>query len=140
MDSVTVLILFGAIVVVGILLLIMITIGKGQRQPLNRAYYEERIRSIEAQAKSADMNALHMAVLNADKLFDNALKERGYRGDTMGERLKRATKGLKNPDAIWAAHKLRNRIAHEDKVNVSKGQALKAVAIFRAGLKDLGAL
>lgn len=136
----SVFLLFGAVVAVGILLLVIITLGRGRRQPLNRAYYEERIRTIEAQANGSDINGLHMAVLNADKLFDNALKEGGYKGDTMGERLKRADKSLKNANAVWAAHKLRNRIAHEDKVNVSKGQALKAVAIFRAALKDLGAL
>jgi hypothetical protein len=136
----SVLILFGAIVAVGILLLLVITLTRGRRRPLNQTYYRERIQSIEAQTRGDDMNALHMAVLNADKLFDNALKERGYKGDTMGERLKRATRQLNNANAIWAAHKLRNRIAHEDKVNVSRGQALKAVAIFKAALKDLGAL
>ena len=130
---------FGVLAVV-FLVLFIITVSRGGRRPLNRAYYEERIRSIEAQAQSNDMSALHMAVLNADKLLDNALKERGYAGDTMGERLKRATKQLPNANAVWAAHKLRNRIAHEDKVNVSKSQALKAVAIFRTALRDLGAL
>lgn len=132
--------LLGGVIIAGILLLTLITVTKGRRKPLDRAYYEERMRGIETQMRSNDMNALHMAVLNADKLFDNALKERGYRGDTMGERLKRATRHLKNADGIWAAHKLRNRIAHEDKVNVTKNQAMRAVAIFRAGLKDLGAL
>lgn len=139
-NSSSLVILFGAILLVGVLLLAAMALSRGRRKPLNQAYYQERIRSIESQARAGDISALHMAVLNADKLFDNALKERGYRGDTMGERLKRATKQLRNANAVWAAHKLRNRIAHEDKVNVSKEQALKAVAVFRAALKDLGAL
>lgn len=139
MDS-SVVVLFGTIIASGVLLLVVIALSRSRRRPLNRAYYEERMRSIETQASGSDMNALHMAVLNADKLFDNALKELGYKGATMGERLKRAAKSLNNANAVWAAHKLRNRIAHEDKTTVSKAQAKKAVAIFRSALKDVGAL
>lgn len=136
----SILVLFGSIFAAGVLLLLAIALSRSNKRPLNRAHYNERIREIEKMARSGDMNSLHMAVLNADKLFDNALKDRGFKGETMGERLKRANKQMKNPNGIWAAHKLRNRIAHEDKVNVTKGQAVKAVLIFRDGLRDLGAL
>jgi hypothetical protein len=81
-----------------------------------------------------------LAILNADKLVDQALRERGFRGDTMGDRLK-ATRGqLSDRDEIWFAHKLRNRIAHESDVRVNYSQARRALGGFKRALKDLRAI
>jgi transposase len=56
----------------------------------------------------------------------------------MGERMKNST--WSNADAVWQAHKLRNRIAHESDVTVSYDDARRALAGFKLGLKDLGAI
>ncbi|MBU1177195.1 MAG: hypothetical protein V1901_01180, partial [Patescibacteria group bacterium] len=55
-----------------------------------------------------------MAIIEADNLFDDLLIRIGYQGEDMGERLKQITKAqLANIDELWQAHKIRNRIAHE---------------------------
>jgi hypothetical protein len=67
-----------------------------------------------------------------------ALKERGVRGNTMGERMKNSS--WSNANAVWAAHKIRNKIAHEADVAVDYDTARRALASFKQGLKDVGAI
>jgi hypothetical protein len=80
------------------------------------------------------------AIIEADKVFDQALKQRGFRGETMGDRLRSAKPSLKNNNAVWSAHKLRNRLVHETEVKVSKKEVSSALASFEKGLRSLGAL
>jgi hypothetical protein len=81
-----------------------------------------------------------LAIVDADKLLDEALKKRHFRGKTMGERLVSAQRMISDNDAVWYAHKLRNRLVHEPNVRLKKKEAQAALAGFRQGLKDLGAL
>ena len=59
-----------------------------------------------------DENDLKMAIIEADKLLEEALTESGIRGTTLGERLKNLKPSqLPELDEIWQAHRLRNDIA-----------------------------
>lgn len=129
---------FVAIIIVGILFLIGITAGNRRRSGLDHAYYQKQWQMIE-QYKQNGGAGWNLAIFEADKLLDHALKNRGYRGDTMGERLKGASKAFMNTNAVWDAHKLRNRLAHEQNVSLSGVSVDRALHSFRAALKDLGA-
>jgi hypothetical protein len=85
-------------------------------------------------------DGMALAVIDADKLVDDALKKRHYRGKTMGERLVAAQRTLSDNDTVWYAHKLRNRLVHEQNVRLRKRDVQKALAGFRQALRDLGAL
>jgi transposase len=58
----------------------------------------------------------------------------------MGDRLKNARGSFMNNNAVWEAHKLRNRLAHEQNVQLNSFSVDQALKGFKAGLKDLGAL
>jgi sensor domain CHASE-containing protein len=81
-----------------------------------------------------------LAVIDADKLLDDVLRKRNFRGKTMGERLVAAQRSLSDNDAVWYAHKLRNRLVHEPEVRLKKNEAQNALAGFKKGLHDLGAM
>ena len=81
-----------------------------------------------------------LAVIDADKLVDEALKKLRFNGKTMGERLVAAQRSLSNNDGVWYAHKLRNRLVHEPSVRLKKNEAQSALTGFRQALRDLGAL
>jgi len=132
--------LFGAILIVAALLLAVTTLSKSGAKKLNVEQYRSRWLKIERQLKKDDPASYHLAILNADKLLDLALKESGIKGETMGERLKLAKDVFSNRNAIWSAHKLRNQIAHETDVVVSFDQARRSLASFKRALKDLGAI
>jgi hypothetical protein len=82
------------------------------------------------------------AIMEADKLVDDALKKRHYKGRTTGERLVAAQHELTSNDMIWFGHKLRNKLEQED-IDVrtlKKQDILDALGGFRQALRDLGAL
>lgn len=75
-------------------------------------------------------------VLEADKVLDQALAAHGYKG-SLGEKLKKAGPRFSDVDAVWSAHKLRNRMAHEPGVEISARQCAVAVAALHRAVSDL---
>lgn len=138
MDS-SIILLFAIVIVVGAVLFALITLGK-KGGSLDVEKYRVKWLEIEQSVVRDNEATFHLAILNADKLVDQALRESGFRGETMGDRLK-ATRGkLSDREEIWFAHKLRNRIAHESDVKVNYNQARRALGGFKRTLKDLGAI
>jgi hypothetical protein len=99
--------------------------------------------TIQAMAADGGGNGLRQAVSEADKLFDQVMRQSGISGDTMGERLKSARGRFSDRsvyDAVWRAHKLRNALAHEIGFDLVPSQAREALSDFERGLRTLGAL
>ncbi len=105
---------------------------------LNQDYFQKRWTDLLRHVKSQE--GMILAIIDADKLLDEALKRRRFKGKTMGERLVSAQRSLTDNDATWHAHKLRNRLVHEQDVKVKSADAKQALAGLRQALKDLGAL
>jgi hypothetical protein len=104
---------------------------------LNREYFGKRWR--ELQQHCAQQATWPMAVIDADKLLDDALKKSHYKGKTMGERLVSAQRDLSGNDKVWYSHKLRNKIVHED-IKLNKRDVQTALKGYLQALHDLGAL
>ena len=82
---------------------------------------------------------LKVAVLEADKLLNDALREAGIMGIQLGDRLKKANPGqIPNLNELWQAHKLRNQIAHEPNFKLKRDLAEKVLNIYETALKNLG--
>jgi hypothetical protein len=111
-----------------------------RRRPgkLNLEYFQRKWGA--AQKLCADKSTWPLAIIDADKLLDEALKKRRYRGKTMGERLMTAQHDIKDNDGVWYGHKLRNRLVHESDVKLKERDVKEALLGIRAALKDLGAL
>jgi hypothetical protein len=131
---------FAAILLIGALLLAVMTLTKKGGVRLDVDKYRSKWLAIENQLKRDEVSSFHLSVLNADKLLDQALRERGVKGETMGERMKTVKDTWTNANAVWTAHKLRNQIAHESDVQVSYDDARRALASFKQALKDVGAI
>ena len=80
-----------------------------------------------------------LALIDADKILDNALRDADYDGETIGDRLKRAEElgGFKSLQDAWEAHKVRNRIAHESGFELTKREARRAIELYKTVLQDL---
>lgn len=137
----TIIFIFAAILIVGgILFAIISLLAKRGMAHLNVDKYRAKWLSIEQSLDRDNSQTAHLAVLNADKLVDQALRDRGFKGATMGERMKTAKATWSDRNSIWEAHKLRNKIAHESDAKVSYDAARRALAGFKRALKDLGAI
>ena len=73
-----------------------------------------RLDDVLLHAQSDNPNDWKLAIIEADIILDQVLKERGYAGNSLGERLRSITPShLGSIDDAWEAHKVRNKIAHE---------------------------
>ena len=116
--------------------------GRYQTVNLSRGEVLTRWQAIMA-ASEGGAAGLKNAVSEADKLVDNVLRSHGFRGETMGERLKSARPRFSDYgtyDALWRAHKLRNSLAHDMSFDLVPSQAKEALRDFEHALKALGAL
>jgi len=79
-----------------------------------------------------------IAVIEADKLVDDALARAGFPGETFGDRLSNIGPGtLVSLDGVWWAHKVRNRLAHDVDYFLRYTEARQAVGYFEAALNEL---
>lgn len=140
MTSIWLLIFFLVILVVGGLIFAFIITRSPRSKSLNQDAYRSEWLKISQAVSRDNESSLHLAILNADKLLDKALRERGYKGQTMGERMKAAQTDWSNANHVWTAHKLRNRIAHETDIRLTHDIVSRALAAFKQGLKDIGAI
>ncbi len=79
-----------------------------------------------------------IAIIEADKIFSEILKQMGYRGETVAEQLKLITIAqLSNIEEIWQAHKIRNKIVHEPSFQLSNYEAQAIIDIYHQAFKEL---
>lgn len=135
----TVIIFLVSALAIGLAVLGIVLYTRRSGSALNVPKYQSRWLAIESTLDRDNPMTYSMTVLEADKLLDMALRESGYRGETMGERMKAANSVWSKPDHVWSAHKIRNRIAHEADVKLSYDMAARSLAAFKQGLKNLGA-
>ena len=120
---------------------VMFLMFSGKNAPqLNVARYQTKWLEIENSISRDNRASWQVAIMNADKLVDQALRDRHYKGQTMGERMKAAQKIWSNANHIWGAHKIRNQLAHETDVQLSYETTLRSLTAFKQALKDLGAI
>ena len=136
----TVIFFFAAILIVAILLFAAVTLTKRGGGMLDVDKYRTKWLAIEQSIVKDNEPSYHLAVMNADKLLDQAMRDLGIKGQTMGDRLKFSKERWSNRNNLWNAHKLRNQIAHEPDVRVSYNDARVALSGFKQALKDIGAI
>lgn len=140
MNNSTVGIFLVAILIVGAMVLAVILLTRKKGSSLNKENYQSRWLLIENSLSRHEASSYSLSILNADKLLDQALRESGYKGETMGERMKSAKEVWSNPNHVWGAHKIRNKIAHEPDVQLSYEIAARSLSAFKQALKDVGAI
>lgn len=106
--------------------------------PLEKNKSQEDWNKILTGGKSENENDRKQAVISADSLMEKILAMAGYSGENLGEKLKNIEPAdLDSLDALWEAHKVRNRIAHEAGYNLSKEDSERALSLFEKALKEL---
>lgn len=139
-QTLSIIFFFSAILIFGGLLFAIISITKNSPRTLDQDKYRSRWMAIESRLERDEENSYTVCILEADKLLDQSLRDRGLSGKTMAERMKQCQGKWTNGNGVWAAHKLRNRIAHETDVKVDYDRARQALIAYKQGLKDMGAI
>lgn len=139
-QSIGIIFFLSAILIFAAILFAVISLTKRGPQALDVEKYRTRWLTIEQQLKRDETGSFPMSVLNADSLLDQALKDKGIQGTTMGERMKNMQKTWSNANNVWTAHKLRNQIAHEPDVRLDYESTRRTLMAFKQALKDVGAI
>ena len=130
-----------AIVIVGILIFIAISLTGKRGHTFDKEEYQVDLLNIERSLEKGNESSYSMAIIEGDKLLDRAMMELGVQGRTMGDRLKKLGKTkFSQTNAVWHAHKIRNQITHEHDFKPDYRQAAHALETYRQALKDLGAI
>lgn len=73
----------------------------------------DRLQDLQSHTDSNNPNDWKLAIIEADIILDEVLKQQGYAGTSLGERLRGILpSSLASLDDAWQAHKVRNQIAH----------------------------
>jgi hypothetical protein len=91
-----------------------------------------------AHINSPNAAAWRLAVLEADIMLGEMLESMGYRGDSIGERLKGVEPSdFLTLDKAWDAHKVRNEIAHGGSdFLLNEREAKRVIALYEEVFKE----
>lgn len=101
-----------------------------------------RFAQVREYIESDNPNDWKHAIIEADIILDKALKQLGYAGVSLGERLRSITPSmLASINDAWEAHKVRNQIAHSGPDFVLTHKiARDAIMRYERVLSELGLL
>lgn len=98
-----------------------------------------RWRYIQTLLESPNDSDWRIAIIESDTMLEEVLAERGYEGDSLGERLKGAA--FSSVQDAWDAHNVRNQIAHEGlDFPVSQIEARRVVRMFQNVFEELNVI
>lgn len=114
---------------------------KGKEHHFNTAAFKRHWAEVEKKASEGTPQALHLAVIAADNLADEALKEMELPGEHMADRLQHLTEEDFNQlEDLWRAHKLRNELVHTPGFELKKGEAEEVLRVYESFLRTMRAL
>ena len=103
------------------------------KRHLNKSWQKILIRM-----QKNDETNLRLALIEADNLFDDLLKQMRLPGESMADRLKYIDSSqVSNIDEIWRAHKLRNAIVHNHEYPITRNEMEFGVGAYQRALKEL---
>ena len=112
-----------------------------ESRAINESVENPKWKSVQLFTESENQSDWKIAIIEADKMLDDALQTSGAGGENLGDRLKnfdpKTTVWL---DDAWDAHKVRNRIAHESDFEITKYETRKAVSKYEHALREMRAI
>ncbi|PIR38842.1 MAG: hypothetical protein COV34_00170 [Candidatus Zambryskibacteria bacterium CG10_big_fil_rev_8_21_14_0_10_42_12] len=107
--------------------------GDSITRDIEHVVVENRWQRVMKHAETDNPNDWKVAILEADIMLDELLDRLGYRGDSMGEKMKQIEKSdFITLDKAWEAHKIRNAIAHEgSEFLINKREVLRVIGLYK---------
>lgn len=87
---------------------------------------------VQEHVNSSNPSDWRLAILEADIMLNEILEKMGYKGMTIGDKLKTIEQSdFTNLDAAWEAHKVRNSIAHQGSdFNMNQKEAKRVISLY----------
>ena len=101
-------------------------------------FKNERWKKVLDYLFSINENDWKLAVIEADSMLFDLLAQLGFKGDTLGDKLKAANQdSFRSLPSAWEVHNIRNKIAHEGaSFPLSQHEAKRIIAIYEQIFKE----
>jgi hypothetical protein len=98
--------------------------------------------SVRSKLLSDNQSDWRLAIIEADIYLDRVLDQKGFYGDTLGDKFKQITpEQLPSIQIAWEAHKVRNRIAHDGTGFIlTMPEARRVLSYYEIVFRDLGVI
>jgi hypothetical protein len=110
----------------------------GDDAPRTEDVHNRRWANVQSLINSHSVNDWKQAIIEADIVLEEMLDKMGYKGETVGDKLKKVEKSdFLTLNKAWEAHKIRNRIAHKGSEYVlTKDDADRAIKAYTEVFKE----
>ena len=103
-----------------------------EKELIDKKEFKNRWEKILERVYSGRPEARLVAIIEADKMADDLLKNMGFIGEHMADRLMQISKEeLKTLDKLWEAHKIRNDLVHTPGFEISESHAKDVLRNYR---------
>ena len=100
----------------------------------------EKWESVLKHLFSESISDWRVAIIDADEMLFGLMDQLGFKGDTLGDKLKVADRDeFRNLSAAWEVHTVRNRIAHEGSAyELTQREAKRVIALYEQIFREFG--
>lgn len=127
-----------------------VPLPKGDGAAISPVHLDERLvaidnptwTSVRSKLLSDNQSDWRLAIIEADIYLDRVLDQKGFYGDTLGDKFKQISpEQLPSIQIAWEAHKVRNRIAHDGSGFVlTMPEARRVLSYYEIVFRDLGVI
>ncbi|RJQ28436.1 hypothetical protein C4571_03630 [Candidatus Parcubacteria bacterium] len=108
---------------------------------LRNKFFQERWTGIAKKYLVGSPDSIRVAIIEADALIDEALKQLSFPGEHLADRLEKLNpEDFKTLNRLWNAHRVRNDLVHTPGFTLSAHDAKAVLDNYEAFLKELGML
>lgn len=108
---------------------------------LRNKVFQERWQGIMKKFSLGTPDSIRVAIIEADSLADEALKQLSYQGEHFADRLEKlSSDDFKTLNKLWHSHRIRNDLVHTPGFFLAAHDAKAVLDNYEAFLKELGVL
>lgn len=103
-------------------------------------FKNEKWRKVLEYLFSTNENDWKLSIIEADLMLFDLLKQLGFKGETLGDKLKEANQdNFRSLTSAWEVHNIRNKIAHEgSSFDLSLHEAKRVIALYEGIFQEFG--
>ncbi|MAF79460.1 hypothetical protein CL629_00025 [bacterium] len=102
---------------------------------------QQKWQDLMKNAELSPPESLSSAIIEADELTDNVLKQMRIPGEHMADRLDGLNpENIKSLERLWGAHRIKNNLIHISAFEITDTEARNVLGDYETFLKEIGAL
>lgn len=113
----------------------------GGAMTIEKEFFAKQWKLISEKIEQDQPHSWTLAVVEADKLIDEAMKRMGVQGEHFADRLSNFDgTEIGSIEKLWRAHRIRNDITHLPGFALSKKDSIEILAVYKKFLIEVGLL